>query len=213
MPLVLGRYPQYNAAQVHSAGAAGVAESNAPYRSNLELSGFFFGTQVDTASLGGTTTGVYISTIVPVDVGQTYSTVSILIGATAASTPTHGYAALYSGTTDAAPPLIGQSPDLLTTAIPASALFTYTLTTPATITPPMAPNGYVNVAVVCTSATTVPSCVTVPVLQIAASGYAWFTGSPLRKNLAQTATAAASTAPATLATTATKSVAPVVFLS
>jgi hypothetical protein len=212
-PLVLGRYPVNAAFQVVTAGTAGNYEPNAPFRSNLELTGFFFGTQVDTASLGGTTTGVYISTICPVDVGATYSTISILIGANAASTPTHGYAALYSGTTAAAPPLIAQSTDQTTTAIPASARFDYTLSAPATITPAMAPNGYVNVAVVCTSATTVPSCITVPVLQIAASGYAWFTGSPLVKNLAQTATAAASTAPAALATTATKSVAPVIFLS
>jgi hypothetical protein len=211
-PLVLGRYPVYAAAQVYSGTAPGNAESNAPVRSNLELPGFFFGAQVDTASLGGTTTGVYVSTICPVDVGATYSTISILVGAQAAVAPTNGFAALYSGTTAAAPPLIAQSAVQTTTAISASARFDYTLATPTTITPAQAPNGYVNVAVVCT-ASTVPSCVTVPTLQIAASGYGWFTGSPLRKNLGQTATAAASTAPATLATTATLAVAPIVFLS
>lgn len=213
MPLVHGRYPVNNAFQVHTATSAGTTQSNSPIRSNLELTAFFGGVQVDTASLGGATSGAYVSTICPVDIGATYTTISILVGATAASTPTHGFAALYSGTTAAAPPLIAQSTDQLTAVMAASTRFDYVLSSPTTITPAMAPNGYVNVAVVSTVTTTVPSCVTVPTLQIAATGYAWFTGSPLRKNLAQTATAAASTAPATLATTATLSVAPIVFLS
>src|ERR1022692_3718325 len=146
MPLVHGRYPVYSAAQVASGNIAGNGLVNGPIRSNLELTEFFGGVQVDTASLGGTTTGVYVSTICPVDVGATYKTVSILIGATAASTPTHGYAALYSGTAVAAPPLIVQSTDQATAAIPASARFDYTLSSPATITAAQAPFGYVNVA-------------------------------------------------------------------
>jgi hypothetical protein len=87
------------------------------------------------------------------------------------------------------------------------------LATPATITPAQAPYGYVNVAIVSTVTTTVASCVTVPVLGIAATAYAWFTGTPKAQYLAQTATAAAVTAPATLVNTATLSVAPIVFLS
>ena len=212
MPLVHGRYPVYNAALVASGGIAGNAQANRPVRTNLELNEFFGGVQVDTASLGGTTTGVYVSTNCPVDVGGTYSTVSILVGATAASTPTHGYAALYSGTAVAAPPLIMQSADQTTTAIPASARFDYTLNTPVIITAAQAPYGYVNVAIVASVTTTVPSCVTVPVLPIAATNYGWFTGTPKGQYLAQTATAATSTAPATLANTATLSVAPVVWL-
>jgi hypothetical protein len=66
MPLVHGRYPVSSAAQVTAGWQAGNAVSNAPYRSNLELTQFFgLGAQVDTASLGGTTTGVYVSTICP----------------------------------------------------------------------------------------------------------------------------------------------------
>jgi hypothetical protein len=214
MPLVHGRYPVYNPSQVAAGWQAGTTQAGSPFRSNLELPAFFGqGAQVDTASLGGTTTGVYVSTICPVDVGAKYTTISILIGATAASTPTHGYAALYSGTAVAAPPLIVQSVDQTTAAMAASARFDYTLATPTVITPAMAPYGYVNVAIVCTSATTVPSCVTVPVNAIAATGYAWFTGTPKAQYLAQTATAAAVTAPATLANTATLTVAPIVFLS
>src|ERR1035441_7524276 len=125
-PLVHGRYPIYSAAQVASGNIAGNAQANGPIRSNLELTQFFGGVQVDTASLGGTTTGVYVSTICPVDVGATYSTVSILVGATAASTPTHGYAALYSGTAVTAPPLMVQSTDQTTAAMAASARFDYT---------------------------------------------------------------------------------------
>lgn len=112
----------------------------------------------------------------------------------------------------AAPPLIVQSTDQTTTAMPASTRSDYTLATPATITPAMAPFGYVNVAIVSTVTDTVPSCVTVPVTVIAATGYAWFTGTPKAQYLAQTATAAASTAPATLANASTLTVAPVVFL-
>jgi hypothetical protein len=171
MPLVHGRYPVYNPSQVAAGWQAGTTQAGSPFRSNLELPAFFGqGAQVDTASLGGTTTGVYVSTICPVDVGAKYTTISILIGATAASTPTHGYAALYSGTAVAAPPLIVQSVDQTTAAMAASARFDYTLATPTVITPAMAPHGYVNVAIVCTSATTVPSCVTVPVNAIAATG-------------------------------------------
>jgi hypothetical protein len=210
-PLVHGRYPVYSAGQVASGNIAGSLQTNRPVRSNLELTEFFGGTQVDTASLGGTTTGVYVSTICPVDVGCTYSTVSVLIGATAASTPAHGYAALYSGTAVTAPPLIGHSLDQLTAAMTASTRFDYTLASPATITPAQAPYGYVNVAIVSTVTTTVASAVTVPVLSIAATNYAWFTGTPKGQYLAQTASAAASMAPTTLANTATLSVAPVVW--
>jgi hypothetical protein len=213
-PLVHGRYPVYSPAQVAAGGQAGNAQTNGSWRSNLELMMFFgLGAQVDTASLGGTTSGTYVSTICPVDVGAKYSTISILIGATGASTPTHGYAALYSGTAVAAPPLIVQSVDQTTAAMAASTRFDYTLPVPTVITPAMAPYGYLNVAIVSTVTTTVASCVTVPVNVIAATGYAWFTGTPKAQYLAQTATAANVTAPATLANTATLSVAPIVFLS
>jgi len=86
MPLVHRRYPIFNPHQVGSGNIAGNAQVNGPIRSNLELVEFFNAVQVDTASLGGTTSGTYVSTICPVDVGQEYKTVSILIGATAAST-------------------------------------------------------------------------------------------------------------------------------
>jgi hypothetical protein len=67
MPLVHGRYPVFSARQVAFGNIAGNAQANKPVRTNLELQEFFGGVQVDTASLGGTTTGVYVSTICPVD--------------------------------------------------------------------------------------------------------------------------------------------------
>jgi hypothetical protein len=127
-PLVHGRYPVYSPAQVASGGSAGNGLINGPVRSNLELPVWFgCGAQVDTASLGGTSSGTFVATICPVDVGATYTTISVLIGATGASTPTHGYAALYSGTAVAAPPLIQQSTDQTTAAMAASTRFDYVL--------------------------------------------------------------------------------------
>jgi HK97 family phage prohead protease len=63
MPLVHGRYPVYAVSQVAAGGSAGNGLINGPIRSNLELTQFFgLGAQVDTASLGGTTSGTFIST-------------------------------------------------------------------------------------------------------------------------------------------------------
>ena len=209
MPLNHGRYAIYSPLQALYGQQAGSLESNAPIRSNWEWP-VHSGAMADTASLGGTTTGVSDAVPVPVDVGQTYSKISVLIGATAASTPTHSFAALYSGTTVTSPQLIGQSTDGVTAAIAASARFDFVLTTPATITPAQAPNGFVYAAVCVTSATTVPSCVTVP-CGAAATQYRYFTNSPLY--LSQTAgSAQGATAATTLVNASTLTVAPVVFL-
>ena len=124
------------------------AQANLPVRSNLEWP-VYSGALVDTASLGGTTTGVFVAVPVPVDVGMEVTKISVLIGATAASTPTHGYAALYSGTTVTAPPLIAQTPDITTTAIAASARFDYSFAagTQQVITAAQAPYGFVYAAI------------------------------------------------------------------
>src|SRR5208282_1219808 len=114
--LVGARYPLNHAIQSLYGQQAATAQGNVPIRSNLEWP-IYSGAMVDTASLGGTTTGVYVAVPVPVDIGMVVSKVSILIGATGASTPTHGFAALYSGTAVAAPPLIGQSTDQTTAAM------------------------------------------------------------------------------------------------
>ncbi len=178
-------------------------------RSNLEF-GVFSGPAVDTASLGGTTSGVMIAVPVPVDVGMTVTYVSFLVGATAASTPTHGFGALYSGTTVASPSLIGQSTDQGPAAVAASARFDYTLTTPTTITTAMAPNGFVWAALQLTVTTTVCSAVTVP-CGAAATQYRWFPNTPLYWSITS-GSGLTTTAPGTLIHASTLTVAPVVFL-
>jgi hypothetical protein len=209
MPLTHGRYPIFSPVQALCGQTAQSETANTPIRSNLELP-IYSGALADTASLGGTTTGVMIAVPVPVDVGQTYSTVSFVVGATAASTPTHSFAALYSGTPVAAPPLIGQSTDGTTAAMAASTRFDFTLTTPQTITPAQAPQKYVWAAISVTSATTVPSAVTTP-CGAAATQFRWFANGPLY--FCQTSgSATAGTAPSTLINASTLTVAPVVFV-
>lgn len=208
--LVSGHYPQNAAFQVLFGNDGASAQSNVPIRSNLELLGVMAGPLVDTAGASIAASGVLAAVPVPVDVGQTITKVSILVGATAASTPTHSFAALYSGTTVAAPPLIGQSTDGTTAAIAASTRFDFTLTTATVITAAMAPHGYIWAGYSVTSATTLPSAVTVP-CGAAAAQYRWFTDTPLY--FAQTAgSALAGTAAATLVNASTLTVAPVIAL-
>jgi hypothetical protein len=207
--LVGARYPLNHALQALYGATPATAQGNVPIRSNLEWP-VYSGALVDTASLGGTTTGVMVAVPVPVDIGSVVSKVSILVGATAASTPTHGFAALYSGTAVASPPLIAQSTDQLTGAMAASTRFDYTLTAPQTITSVEAPYGYIWVAVLSAVTTTVASCVTTP---CGASGaqYRWFAGTPLYFSITS-GSAITTTAPATLIEASVLAVAPVVFL-
>ena len=174
--LVGGHYPQNAALQSFLGAGFSVEQANLPIRSNLEWP-VYSGPIVDTASLAGATTGVAIAVPVPVDVGMVVSKISTPIGATAAGTPTHSFAALYSGTTVASPPLIGQSTDGATAAIAASARFDFTLTAATVITSAMAPWGWVWAAISVT-ASTVPSSLTMP-CGAAAGQYRWFTNSPL----------------------------------
>ena len=152
----------------------------------------------------------------PVDVGTPITKISVLVGATGASTPTHSWAALYSGTTVTSPPLIAQTVDGGTAAIAASTRFDFNFTTgtsPAgvqTITNAQAPNGFVYVSVAFTVTTTLPSQVTMP---CGASGtqYRWFTNTPLY--FSQTAgSGVGATAPTTLIETGVLAIAPVVFV-
>jgi hypothetical protein len=210
MPLIRGHYPTQNALQSILGQPANSAQGDLPVRTNLEYTGI--GGLLDTAA--SLVSGVMTAVAVPVDVGMTVTKVSVLTGGTAASTPTHSFAALYSGTTVAAPPLIGQSTDGTTTAIAASARFDFTLTTAQTITAAQAPYGYIWAAVCCVG-TTMPSLVTGP-SNAAACQYAWFTNFAGGQTTAAFAITSGSgitaTAPATLVYASQKLVAPVVFL-
>ncbi|MGP8180850.1 MAG: hypothetical protein ACLP1E_08745 [Acidimicrobiales bacterium] len=208
--LVSSHYPQNFALDSFLGQARNTVQGNIPVFSNL-MWPVYSGPIVDTASLGGTTSGVMIAVPVPVDLGVTISKVSIIIGATAASTPTHGFAALYSGTTVAAPPLIGQSTDQLTAAMGASARFDYTLTSATTITSAQAPYGFVWAAVMSTVTTTVASCLTMPCGAAAGNAFRWFTNSPLYFSITS-GSGLSGTAPATLIEASALTVAPITFL-
>lgn len=208
--LVGGSYPLGRPLNALFGLAGQSAQANLPIRTNLEWPQFS-GPLVDTAGSGVAASGVMYAVPIPVDVGMLVSKISVLVGATAASTPTHGFAALYSGTSVASPPLIGQSTDQATAAIAASARFDYTLTTANIITPAQAPYGWVWAAVGTTVTTTLPSLITVP-SGAAGAVYRWFTNTPLYWS--QTSgSAVGATAPATLINASTLTIAPVMFLS
>lgn len=211
MPLLRGKYATTNPLWSILGQPSNVVQPNQPVRTNLEYLGI--GGLLDTAA--SLATGVMTCVAIPVDVGTTITKASVLVGATAASTPTHSFAALYSGTNVAAPPLIGQSTDGLTAAIVASTRFDFTLTSTQTITATQAPYGYIWAAISVTG-TAVPSLITGP-SNAAAAQYQWFTntlaaGSATGFSITS-GSAVAGTAPATLIYASQKLVAPVVFLT
>lgn len=211
MPLLRGRYPLTNQLWSVLGQPVNATQGDLPARTNLEYTGITG--LLDTAA--SLVSGVMTAVMIPVDVGTVVSKISVLIGASAASTPTHSFAALYSGTTVAAPPLIGQSTDLLTGAIAASARFDFTLTAAQTITAAQAPNGFIWAAISNTG-TAVPSLITAG-SNAAAAQYAWFTnfagGQTTAAFCISSGSAVNGTAPATLVYATQKLVAPVVFLT
>lgn len=200
--LVSGGYPISYPFAALTGFTPNTAQGNLRVRSNMEL--FGIGNVTDGALAA---TGVAAAVAVPVQVGDVVSKISILAGATAEATGTHTFAALYSGV--ATPALMAQSTDNTTAAaVAASARFDYTLATAQTITPALAPNGFVYASIVVT-ATTVPTAASVSVPT--AVGYQWFATGPLF--LAAThGSGLTTTAPATIATPSAKAVAPIVFL-
>ena len=208
--LVSGLYGQQNPWQ-GIIGLQNAVQSNVPARTNAEYLGL---STITDGALAAT--GVAFAVPVPVDPGTVISYVSILVGGTAASVPTHSFAALYSGTNVAAPPLIGQSTDgTSVTTFASGAVTVFTLTNPQRITPAQAPYGFVYAAVSIT-ATTIPTAMAVATPT--AVGYQWFTSSTTPKGnspLFLSATAGSSlagTAAATFASPSAKAVAPIVIL-
>lgn len=197
---------------------ANASVAQTPVRTNGEWTGI--NGLADTAA--SLVTQVMTVTPVPIRPGDTITKVSMLVGATAAGTPTNSWAAVYAGTNVAAPALIAQTADGGSAAIAASARFDFVFTTganaPFQVTAAQAPFGYVYVAVM-SKATTVPSQVTVP-HGAAAAQYAWFTNSPGASFAAATGalcfsagSALTTTAPATLVAVAAKTTTPLYFLS
>lgn len=205
MPLVAGKYPNTNWLWKLTGNLASSAQGNVPARSNLEW--FGAGSLVDGALAS---TGVAAAVACPVEVGDVITKVTIITGATAASTPTHQFVALY-GFHATAPPLIVQSTDTTTAAVVLNTAATYTLSTPTKITSTHAPQGYIYVAYVQTG-TTISTAISATTTTAASLVSAFSATSPLF--LSMTAgSGLTTTAAATLASPAAKAVAPIVFLT
>ena len=106
-------------------------------RSNLE----WFGLGSVASTTFPATTGLAGAVAVPVTPGLQVTNVSVLVTATAASVPTHQWAALYAGS-GSAPALIAQTTDATSTAIGANAFYSWKFSSPLTISATNCPNGY-----------------------------------------------------------------------
>lgn len=202
--LVRGRHHLTNPIWNWLGQPVNATQSDVPVRSNLSYAPGLALT--DGAALtAGTTTAV----AVPVEYGDVFTKVTILVGATAASTPTHQWAGLYSApAAQGTPAKVAASADGLSGAIAASAAFSFTLSSAYMANPTDSPQGYLWVAV-CVSGTAAPTAASYTLATAVA--YPWFTNSPAKMG-AITATGGI-TPTATLASIAAQAVTPVVFLT
>ena len=203
MPLVKGKYQPTNPLYSALGQTANATQGNLGQRTNATYSGLV----AVTDQAAALTTQVCTSVMVPVEIGDVITKITVLVGATAAGTPTNGFAALYSGVT--VPALLGQATDITSNAIAASAAFTYTLAAPQMVTTALAPYGFIYVSVM-SKATVVPSLASTSLA--AAVGYKWFGNSPLFF-AATHGSALTNLAPATIVTPTAQTVVPLVFLT
>lgn len=207
MPLVRGRFHETNPIWNWLGQPVNATQGNIPARSNLDYaSGLALS---DGAALAS---GVATAVPVPIEYGEVYSKVTVLVGATAASTPTHSWACLYSApAAQAVPAKVGtQSTDGTTAAIAASAAFTFTLGATYTANATDSPQGYLWVAV-CVTGTAAPTLASYTLA--AAVAYPWFTNSPAKMGAVTSGSSLGASAPSTLASPAAQAVTPVVFLT
>jgi hypothetical protein len=201
--LIRGRYPVTNPLAKLVGLAGNATQANVNVRSNMEW--FGLGNITDGALAA---TGVACAVAIPVEPGDTFTKVSLLVGAQAEATGTHAFAALYSGV--ATPALLGQSTDNTgAAALAASAKFDFTLSSAVTITAATAPGGFIY-ASIAIAASTIPTAAVVATPT--AVGYQWYSAGPLFLSATHGSSLTA-TAPATIASPAAKAVAPLVFLS
>lgn len=203
MPLVKGKYQPTNPLYSALGQTANATQGNLGQRTNATYSGLV----AVTDQAAALTTQVCTSVAVPVEVGDVITRITVLVGATAAGTPTNGFAALYSGVP--VPALLGQATDITSNAIAASTAFTFTLAAPQMVTSALAPYGFIYVSVM-SKATVVPSLTSVSIA--AAVGYKWFGNSPLFF-AATHGSALTNLAPATIVAPTAQTVVPLVFLT
>jgi hypothetical protein len=166
-----GRYPLINPHGAAIGLQGNAAQANLLARSNLAYTGFSGLADTAAALVSGKVTLVAI----PVQVGDEIQFVDIIVGATAAETPTHSWAALYSSSGS----LLGaQSTDGGEAAIAASKRFTFTLGSKYIVQPADVggQDGGCIYAGLSVTATKVPSLAAVSIA--AAVGYQRFTGAP-----------------------------------
>ena len=210
--LVSGRFGQLNPWWNIMGQPVNATQSDIPARSDLEYLGI--NTLTDTAA--ALTSGTITVVPVPVDPGTTITKIDVLVGATAASTPTHSFAVLYSGLNSAAPAKLQQSTDGTTAAIAASGTFTFSLAG-YTVQPADVPNGYLWVGVSVTG-TAVPSLITAGGTIATAAQYAYYTNTfggsstGVAALAAHFGSAVGATAPATISSVSAQTTAPVVVI-
>ena len=203
--LVSGKYPQTNPFSALIGGFGNGNQANVPARSNAEYLGL--ASAADGAAL---VTNKLVCVAVPVDIGQVYSTVTFVAGATA-PTVTINYAAAYAGgLTAAKQTLLAQSTNAGSTAPTASTANSYTLATAQQATAANAPYGYWFVGIQATgtvnSAMSVSVAAAIDVMQATV-----FTNAPIALGFSVAATTG--TAPATLASPTVVALKPLVWLS
>lgn len=137
------------------------------------------------------TTGQITGVAIPLHAGDLVTSISFLVGATAGATGTNQWGGLYSNAT--VPLTLGQSTATATAAMPANAVWTYTMATPIVI-----PNDGLFWAVSCVTAGTIPTFMGRALGTVAAQNTALNTlfGN---QGYCATATGNATTAPATMA--------------
>lgn len=167
--LVGGRYPLTYPFAKALGLKSNSAQVNISARSNLEYLGL--GDLADTAA--ALSSGTMTLVPIPVEIGDLIEYVDVFVGATAASTPTHSWAALYN---ESGAILGSQSVDGATAAIAASGVSTFTLGGGGYIVGVAdAPNGFIYAGVSVT-ASTVPSLAAASIAT--AVGYQLYSSGP-----------------------------------
>jgi hypothetical protein len=187
MPLVSGGYAPKNPANLLAGSPSGLLRANID---RLQAG----------SDLAALTTQVMTSVAIPLQAGDTVTSLTFLSGNTAAGTPTNWWFALYDDS--ATPALLAQTADQTTGAWAANTAKTVPLATAQTI-----PRTGVYYAAVMVKATTVPTLAGAAVQNAAGAG-AVVSG---MKVLARTSgSALTATAPATIATPTTVATVPLV---
>lgn len=185
-------------------GFQNLSEPAKPARSNAHALGLG---GLSDGALAATGIGCFVA--IPCQVGDTFTRVGVLVGATAGVTMTHQFGALYAGT-GAAPALLGQSKDTTNAAIAAEKYASWKLEAAIEATAANCPFGflYAEIAIEAATIPTAAASATPKALQ-PSGGYG--PNAPLFLS-ATAGSGLGGTAAATIAAPTSKAVAPIVIL-